>query len=498
MEILRYLDILWKRKFVFLAVFVATVAVAFIGNQLVTPTYESVALVRVSTPPVGDNVWLDYNLGYGDRLKNTYVQLATSDHILVALKQNLAIETVPKITVEDVFETELIRITVEHEDPKFAQKTANELVELIQSRQWETADSVVSNEAILEARLGEVENDLSTLQIRYEAIPPESGTSVALQGEIESLETTYDRLTDQYEQARVFNLIQANAISVVQPATLPSDPSSPNTRMNLFLGVIAGLVGGLGLTFGLEAFDTKLYTEQDIQAVKELPIIGKVPYIRRPSQRFPVNKNLVAGEALRRIRNALFANRLETLISSLLVTSPTSHGGTSMVTANLAYLIAQSNQKVLVIDADMRASTQKSLWKVNTERGLSDVLKGDCDFEEVIVDTKIPGIFLLASGRADQKALELLSTEMMAGLLRKARFQFDFVLIDSPALQSAAEASGMSHFVDATMLVIHSGQVRAGALQSVLQQLAFLNVNLLGVVMNGVSNDEIYNSAVKK
>ncbi len=284
MDLKSYLAILRGNRWVIIITTAVTLAVVIFITFTMTPTYISTTTLRIATSSSGVVGYSDYM--YADRLMNTYTKLATSRPVLGELSSELNLETLPKIKVETIPNTELIKITVETSDPKVAKQSANTLANIliIQGQQLYSGGGK-SVQDILSEQLVQAEKELTDARHEYDTFVlenPKETTQIELLNEkIKLKESTYTSLLDQYDEARLKERIRENIITVVEPANEPESPAKPNKLMNIALGLIAGLVGGVGLAFLFENLGTRLYTSKQIEAVAELNTIGKIPALPR-------------------------------------------------------------------------------------------------------------------------------------------------------------------------------------------------------------------------
>ncbi len=268
MDLKSYLAILRGNIWVILVTFVVTVVVATLLTFLITPIYAATTTLRVATASSGVvSAYSDYM--YADRLMNTYTKLATSSPVMDELRTRLNIQHRPDITVAIIPNTELIKITVESSDPNLAQNSANTLADIMISLGKElytgggksTMEILAEQITTTEAELGQARQALDA----FIAQNPSATEQIdALKSNIQYKEQAYATLLEQYDQARLREVIRANIISVVEPAVFPSSPTKPNKMLNIGLGILVGLVGGVGLAFLFENFGTRLvYLQAD-------------------------------------------------------------------------------------------------------------------------------------------------------------------------------------------------------------------------------------------
>ena len=268
-----FLAILWGKKWVILTTMLVTVAVVTTFTIMTTPTYIATATLRVATAASGTVSYTDFM--YADRLMNTYMKLATSSPVLGELAEKLGITQIPEIKVVSVPNTELIQISAISSDPKMAQSAANTLGEILVSQSKELySGGEKSLLAILGDQLAQAEAELKQARLDYEALvasQPKATEEVDVANKtIELREKTYASLLDEYEQARLREALQANTVSVVVPATIPIKPSEPRVAINIILGFLVGLCGGVGLAFLVENLNSRLYTSEQIESLTGL------------------------------------------------------------------------------------------------------------------------------------------------------------------------------------------------------------------------------------
>ena len=188
--------------------------------------------------------------------------------------------------VSSISLTELIQIIVKSPDPLVAKNAANTLADiLITQSQTLYSGGEKSTTEILSEQLAMAETELNQARSDYDtfvAKSPGDTEGIAKAKLVTDLkQNTYETLLNQYEAARVRDALRANIITVVDPAVLPVKPSQPNKLMNIALGFIVGLAGGIGLVFLFENLNPRLHTLGQIETVTELDIIEKIPSIKQ-------------------------------------------------------------------------------------------------------------------------------------------------------------------------------------------------------------------------
>jgi non-specific protein-tyrosine kinase len=174
------------------------------------------------------------------------------------------------------------------------------------------------------------------------------------------------------------------------------------------------------------------------------------------------------------------------------VTSAAEGEGKSTTVANLALALAQSGRRVIVVDADLRRPGQHTLFGVQREEGLANVLLGD-HTSLPLQDTPSSGLRILASGPAPANPLEVLASRRFDQVLALARAQADFVLVDTPPAGGLADAAVLAPRLEGILLVVSAGRTKRDLARRAREQLERVNANLLGVVLTDVrAADKLY------
>ncbi len=491
MELKTYFAIFWRRKWVIVFLTILTTLIAVTVSLLTEPTYRASTTIRVATIGGGTANFGNTDISYSQLLMQTYVAILGSGSLGVEVQNQLELEKYPSISAELIPSTELMRINAEATDPIVARDIANVAAQVLISKSRELySGGGETTQDILAKQLSQIEEELNQVRSDYEQLlaesPGDGSRLTALSQSIALKERTYGTLLEQYEYARVNEVLRANAVSIVDYAYAPGQPSKPRTELNLVLGVLVGLVGGAGLSLVLENFDTTLYSTKQIEAVSELPTIGKIPSLKEPMGVIHFENGYQPQlEAFRRLRTNILASDAATAIPHLLLVTSAERGeGKSTIAANLAVTIAQSGRRVVLVDGDMRRPTLHQVMEHPNKRGLSDVLLGNIPLTEAIQESTFSRLFLLTSGPLMPNPPELLGSKRMASIFDKLKEEFDIIIIDTPALLSVTDAAVLVPYADTVVLVVAVLHSRRESILAVRQELSYVNVRSVGVVIN--------------
>ena len=491
MDLKAILAILWGNKWIIIATTVITVAVVAVTTFLSTPIYSASTTLRVATASSGSVSYQDYM--YADRLMNTYTKIATSRPIREELMTKLGLSARPTLNVTTIPNTELIRITVESPSPAVAQTAANTLAEILIEQSKELyAGGGKSPKEILSEQLAQAEAELNLTRQEYDSLvaqsPGDSERIDTANQAIKVKETTYTTLLEQYDAARLREALRENTITIVEPAVVPTSPTKPRVVLNIGLGLVLGLVGGIGLAFLFQNLDNRLYTSGQIEDAAELPLIGKIPPMRRMKLLESKKSDAYFKESVRRLRTKILAQKSNNSngdpLKTLLVTSAVPSEGKSTIVNHLAKMMAQSGQKVIVVDCDMRIPKQHKLFGLPNKIGLSSVLNQQVHPDEAIQKSQYSNLRVMTSGKTPPNPAELLGSPQMKALIDYATQQYDFVILDTPAILAVTDATILAPEVDGVVLVCRRTVIHKDAVQEVCKQLASVDARTLGVVVN--------------
>lgn len=278
-------------------------------------------------------------------------------------------------------------------------------------------------------------------------------------------------------------------IETIQPATTPTSASSPQKVPDLALGLLLGLVAGLGLAVLRDLLDTKVRTEADVREATDLSLVGSVAFDPTASKRplvVHLDPRSPRAEAFRSLRtNLQFVDVGRRARRFLLSSAMPSEGKTTTV-ANLAITIAEGGARVLLIDADLRRPRLAEVMGVEGAVGLTDVLIGRAELEDVVQPWGSAGLEVLPSGTVPPNPSELLGSKAMRALLETADGLYDYVIVDTPPLLPVTDAAVLSTMTDGVLLVAAAGRTRRPQLAGAVTTLAGIESRVLGVILTMV------------
>ncbi|MGQ9480079.1 CpsD/CapB family tyrosine-protein kinase [Chloroflexus sp.] len=190
-----------------------------------------------------------------------------------------------------------------------------------------------------------------------------------------------------------------------------------------------------------------------------------------------------AAEAYRTLRTNILFSSLDKPIHTLLITSAEPTPEKSLTAANLAVTMAQAEQRVLLVDCDLRQPMLHTTFGLANDQGLTSAIL-DQEAPLAIQPTEVLGLSLLPSGPLPPRPADLLGSRRMEGLLHRLRQAADIVIFDTPPVQNVTDALVLSTRVDGVLLVVQAGRSRRDRVREARQKLEKVKANLLGVVLS--------------
>ena len=314
-------------------------------------------------------------------------------------------------------------------------------------------------------------------------------------------------MLERLKEISIAGGIPAANVSILDRAEIPRQPSKPNKKLNLMLGALVGLMGGLGLAFILEHLNNTLGTPEEVERYLGLPNLAVVPdcfslpkgragwrSLLQEQQLCLPGRSPSAGdrrfaiitEAYRKLRTAIFLSQPERPPKTILFTSATADEGKTMTVANTAIMFAQLGNKVLLIDGDLhRPSCHKAL-KIPGLTGLADYLAGQEDLESAIKPTASPNLSVLNCGSVPPSPTELVGSRKMRETLAILKDRYDFLLIDSPPVMPVSDAVVLSSLAEGIIFVVEGQKTPKHLVRKAIEQIGTNQAKILGIVLNRV------------
>ena len=514
MELKHYL--LLVRKWLWLIVLGAGIGAvsAFVFSVMSTPIYQATMTMMISQ---GADPYRDQNSAVfaTQRLASTYVEQIRSRAVMEQVARELNLPLPPGALIgmtsaQAVRDTQLIRVSVEDENPARAQAIANQigvvfnqqLNEYQQSRFKNAQEELDRQVAETKKKIDETQKALAPLG---DANDPKNLSApefvrterLRLQMELSTLQNQYAVLVRSANDFRLASARYADTVTVSASAEMPGAPVRPRTSTNTLLGLAVGLMLAAGIAFLIEYLDDSVKSSDDVTRVLELSVLGNVvrfpkgttnPLVALTAPRAPY------VEAYRNLRtNLQFSMLVDAERAATLVVSSAEPGECKSTTvANLATVMAQMDKRVILVDTDLRRPTQHHIFNVPAEPGLTDVFLNELTLEQAIIKTAVPNLDVLTSGKLPPNPAELIASAWMEKLITLLKARYDIVLFDSPPVLPVTDAALLASKTKHLLLVVSAGKTRTDSLRRAREALKQVDAKIVGVVLNRVASGSGY------
>lgn len=366
--------------------------------------------------------------------------------------------------------------------------------------------------AATDARLAALDELKARSAGTMSTLPTTEAEESGLLTQVDTYRKEAERLREELQKAQIEEAAQAGQIDIVDLATRPVKPIGTGKAPRILFALVLGFALGSLVGYVLENYSAVIRRREDVERLSSSAILAIVPPFaqvaaRRKTRLLPwasgprtstptlvgehpdelvtvMDVRSHAAESYRTLRtNLLFSTEVRSL-RQLLVTSSGPAEGKSTTAANLAVAFAQQGKRVLLIDCDLRRPRLHKMFGHAQIPGLTNALMGGASHAEVIHATSIERLSVMMSGPTPPNPVELLGSERMDALLERLSESYDLLVLDTPPVLVASDATILSRHVDGTLFVVRAGKTQAAALRDGLQRLAAVGTNIVGSVIN--------------
>lgn len=291
-------------------------------------------------------------------------------------------------------------------------------------------------------------------------------------------------LLSRYNQISSAANIQANNVTLLDNASVPGAPYSPNLMRNLLIGLVLGVGLAVSLAILREIFDDRLRSIEDVERKLRLPALGQTPHAGEDVTDELTNPFSPLSEAYSSIRATLdFALPAGGHHVIQFTSSNPMEGKTTSAMA-IAQKYASLGRKVLIVDMDLRRpALNRIVDNPRSRGGVVDVLYGRVPLEKAMHPTEHENLSALLVGEIPQNPVEILSSGLLPEFIQKHRSQFDMMIIDSSPVMGLADAPLLSRFVDGVVFVVEANRAHFGQTRVAVRRLRDTHARLIGAIV---------------
>lgn len=283
------------------------------------------------------------------------------------------------------------------------------------------------------------------------------------------------------------------SLTVISGPTLLPDPVSPRGTLNIGVAILAGLALGVTLSIVRQMRDRSVRTPEDLKQASGLATLASITVESR-SRRSSEGGLLIVGsepgspraESFRQLRTNLTFSAVTNKMQVVVVTSAIAGDGKTTTATNLAIALAESGRSVLLIEADMRRPKVADYLGIEGGAGLTNVLAGQAEIDDVMQAWGAHGLHVLAAGTLPPNPSELLGSTAMRDLMLRLRDRFELIVLDTPPVLPLTDASVVAVHADSVVLVVRYAGTTREQVHTAVQSLAAVGAPLAGGILNGI------------
>lgn len=320
-----------------------------------------------------------------------------------------------------------------------------------------------------------------------------------LERDAEASRTLYEAFLNRFRQVAETSGIERADARITSDAVPPQGPSSPKLKVNLLLGLLAGLAIGALAVFVVELLEQSLRTPEDVQSRLGEPCLGAIPFVDRRArtidgellspEEFIIKRPLSGfGEALRSLRAGIFYSSPDRKVKVLAVTSALPEEGKTTTAIGLARISALAGSKTVIVDCDLRRRSATHCLGIEVEQGLTEVLFRTASLNEVIQKDIGTGVDIVPLAQAEFTPRDLFGSDAMKSLLEALRLRYDVVILDTAPVMPISDTRVLAPFADAVLVVTRWGRTPASVTKGAIERLRSHGAKIAGVALEGVES----------
>ena len=345
-----------------------------------------------------------------------------------------------------------------------------------------------------------LKEQLGKINTRANSLPKTQQEILRLSRDVEVATTIYTQLLNKVQELKVAKAGMVGNVRIIDTALTAEKPIKPKKSMIVLLSLVLGLFLGIAVAFVRRAMSKGVEDPDSIEKNIGIPVYANVPLSIKQAL---FDKDVAAGKAkhtilcehdskdqaiegLRSLRTNLHFALLEAKNNIVMITGPAPGVGKSFVSTNFAHVVAQANQKVLLIDADMRKGHINKEYDITRGPGLSELITGEVDKAVAVRSSGFENVDVLTTGNMPPNPSELLMHENFEKYLSEFSKDYDLVLIDTPPLLAVTDAAVIGRLCGTTFVLLRYGVHSMAEIQAVTKRLRQNSIEPRGFVFNAL------------
>ena len=360
-----------------------------------------------------------------------------------------------------------------------------------------TAEHTVMQQ--MNAQLGAINKKIGELNATLKELPDLQRRYLQLYREVEVKQQLYTALLNSYQQLRIAKAGEIGNVRIVDTAVEPIAPIAPKKLQILILSIFLGGFLGTLLALLCNMMRTGIKDSTQIENEFDLPVYATVPRspvqesrikILKKKKNIPIlavkNSDDIAIESLRSMRTAIHFALSSARNNLITISGPAPEVGKSFISINLATILAQSDKRVLIIDADLRRGYLHKYFNYDAQPGLTEFLNSEQTLDAVIRTTEVSGLSIISRGKSPANPSELLSSAQFKTLLEQLSEKFDHVIIDTPPVLAVTDGIIISQYTGVNLVIARYAKTQMKELELTLNRFEQAGVKVNGFILNDI------------
>ncbi len=435
-------------------------------------------------------------------LTDTQVKKGETESILKQIEavrtSGASFQSIPQISSDPVLqdlyrarvglERDYQRLLVSYKDKHIRVQEKQSEIEKLNQKITSEEERIISNlqaaQQLLRAREAKLVTTIDETKSESLKVNKKATSFELVRGEATESKRIYDLISARIKEINLSAGLLSNNLKILDKASLPRVPVKPRTLLNMAVGVLLGLLIGIGTVFFLDYMDNTIRSAEDVEQFLGLNLLAIVP-------KQVAGTESAVKEAYQTLRTSLLFSRKNRSANTVLVSSAGPQEGKSCTAVNVARVLANAGEKVLLLDCDLRRPAVHQRLNLAREHGITNYILAinEDDWTKYLKPTDQPNLSVMTSGPLPPNPADVFGHERFQKLMAEARQQFDWVFVDSPPVISLADTSILSSMVDMVAFVIMHNQNDKEMIRRCINTLKRVNPNVIGAVLNSVDLD---------
>lgn len=354
----------------------------------------------------------------------------------------------------------------------------------------------------MQAQVAAINKRIAALNGTLKRLPELQRQYLQLFREIEVKQQLYTGLLNAYQQLQISKAGEIGNVRIIDTAVEPIKPIAPKKLQILVLALFLGTFLGTLLALLRNMLRSGIKDSSQIENELDLPVYATVPrsliqesrvQLLKKKKNIPIlavkNSDDIAIESLRSMRTAIHFALSSAKNNIIMISGPAPELGKSFISINLATILAQSQKRVLLIDADLRRGYMHKYLNYDAQPGLAEYLNGQQPLENIVRSTEVENLSIISRGKSPSNPSELLGTAKFAEMLQDLSSQYDHILIDTPPVLAVTDGIIISQYAGVNLVIARYAKTQMKELELTINRFEQAGVKVNGFILNDIQRE---------